>query len=138
MTTTTRVVRVLVAGLIISTVRAVAHAAPQPAPSAAILPTLVFERFKLVDGFPYAEFSLVNGTVRRYWFLAADAKDPRYTFEVRMKKSGWQDATPGTCGLTQYHRRELPPKSSTSFAISLPILSSVFRIKVPIYETQEG
>lgn len=113
----------------------VAGATGHPMP---LIPSIEFQQFKLIDGFPYAEFSLVNPTDSRFWFLAVEGQDPAYMLEVRTRKMKWQDASPGYCGLTQFKRIELSPHGSSSLLAELPVLASVFRVKVPIYKSQDG
>lgn len=107
-------------------------------PLIASVPAIEFQRFKLIDGFPYAQFSLVNPTDNRIWFLTMDGQDPAYRLEVRTKKMKWQDASPGFCGLTQFKKTELPAHGSHSFIAEVPVLASVFRVNLPIYKSQGG
>ena len=102
-------------------------------------PSIEFHRFRLIDGFPYAEFSLVNPTDSPIWFLTMDGQDPAYRVEVRAQKNlKWQDASTGFCGLTQFKRTELAPHASHPFRADLPVLASVLRITVPTYKTADG
>lgn len=102
------------------------------------LPAIRFQRFELIDGFPFAEFQLVNESEVPFWFLALEGASPAYSIDVRTKRMTWQDATPPICGLTQYRRVELAANSSKSFLVDVPALSSVFRIGVPYYEVRDG
>jgi len=104
---------------------------PQP-------PSIHFQRFKLIDGFPYAEFAILNATDNPIWFQTAEGQDPAYLLEVRSRKMEWQDATPGVCGLTQFTRVELSPHGSRPFVVNLPVLASVIRVKIPIYMSHDG